>query len=412
MSKQLSQILSATEPLFAHSIRHLEKTTGKNSLDIRLAAEIAEKVRRATKDMGLDPFDTSGLELYSALLQRLALSDQHLRQKLGISDEMTINQSRQNMQQAVNKTDIEKSVWVLKKSVAKDFLRQMPPPNIMQQLNYTSVESMLKHENINEIYGALRFSEGPDWLNRFNENYKRLTPADFTTREIEIVIMPERWSDLCADFILKKKHNITHLKELGVILMLPVKQAKVPGLTLWATSLLFHYVNEIRLYSSFFRLKMMDRNFGKVFVETLIADPGNAAVVAGENIHWRVIQRYFGKLKNEDHPEIFQPHLQPEDLHWRAAEEWLVKLAPELEFWLGLDYVAMITDDGPVSLNLLDVAASYSNKTEYADREVYHMRAALWNELFARYMGHSVLREQILQQLDNDMVIPERIIRK
>ena len=45
--------------------------------------------------------------------------------------------------------------------------------------------------------------------------------------------------------------------------------------------------------------------------------------MAGSHVHWRVIQRYFGKLENEYHPEIFEPHVQPEDLHWRKAEEAL-----------------------------------------------------------------------------------------
>jgi hypothetical protein len=37
------------------------------------------------------------------------------------------------------------------------------------------------------------------------------------------------------------------------------------------------------------------------------------------------------------------------------------------------------------------------------------MREALWNEIFMRYMGEPVLKKQILQQLDNDMIKPEEL---
>ncbi|MEZ6331063.1 MAG: hypothetical protein R3B12_03565 [Candidatus Saccharimonadales bacterium] len=79
----------------------------------------------------------------------------------------------------------------------------------------------------------------------------------------------------------------------------------MPGITMTVMPLLFHYINEIRLYSSFFKLQQVKLNFAEIVINTLIADPGDAAVMAGQAVHWRVIQRYFGKLENEYHPEIF-----------------------------------------------------------------------------------------------------------
>jgi hypothetical protein len=310
----------------------------------------------------------------------------------------------------VDKADVNKSCWVLKRSVAKEFLRKTPPKNIMKQLGYRSVDSMLKKENLAEVFGALRFAEDSEWLDKFNEEYKTLQPSDFETREIEIVVMPhERWANICEDFIRKKKHNITHLKEMGVILLLPVKVEHLPGMATWSGSLVFHYINEIRLYSAFFKLKQVQPNFGEVFVETLIADPNLGPIMAGQEIHWRVIQRYFGKIKDEYHPEIFEPHVQPEDLHWRKAEEMLYKIDPELKFWEDMDYVALMYDGGPVTFNMMDVAASYTNQTPYEEREIYHFRESLWNEIFIRYMGQKTLEEQVLKQLDNEMITPERL---
>lgn len=402
--------MDAKEPLFSLSLQQLEKASGQKGVDTKLVGDIYEKAHEATKKLGLDHKDTTGPELYHALTALIQKHDEHLAKSLGANYDSSVQTLLPLMKKAVDDTDIPKDCWVLKRSVAKDMLRNMPPPSIMKRLGYRSVDSMLKHENLAEIYGALRFAETPDWLKAFNKTYENLHPTDFEKRQIEIVLMPhDRWGDIAEHFIEKKRHNVTHLKELGVILLLPVKAEKLPGITIWVMSLLFHYINEIRLYSSFFKLKQVQPDFGKVFVETLIADPDLGPVMAGQHVHWRVIQRYFGKLENEHHPEIFEPHVQPEDLHWRRAEEMLYKIDPELEFWKDMDYVGLMYENRPVVFNMMDVAAAYCNNTPYEQRVIYHFRESLWNEIFMRYMGQKNLEEQVLAQLDNDMIAPERL---
>jgi len=410
MSRLLSELLGDKEPLFGMSLKQLEQASGNPSADVRLTAEIVGVIRLKTEELGLDPDDTSPRELHSALMAKIEDHDKRLVRKIGGKDPNNASELMPLMRKAWERVDTPKSCWVLKKSVAKAMLKKTPPTAIMKHLGYRSVDSMLKQENLGEIYGALRFAETPEWLNKFNEQYKTLKPQDFETRQIEIVEMSiERWGDIAAPFIHKKRHNITHLKELGVILMLPVTaEAKLRGIAIFTLPLLFHYLNEIRLYSAFFKLQQVKPHFGKVIVETLIADPGKSAVMAGSNIHWRVIQRYFGKLEHENHPEIFEPHVQPEDLHWRRAEDLLYELDPELGFWRDMDYVGLMDKDKrPVTLNMLDVAASYVNQSPYAERAIYHFREALWNEIFIRYMGQKNLEQQVLAQLDNDMIKPE-----
>lgn len=403
----LSELLGATEPMFSLALQQLEKASGNESVDVRLTSEIIGKVRLKTQELGLDPDDTTGKELYFALLNKIEQNDEHLVKQIGGTDPNDAAALMPLMKKAWDDFKTPKSCWVLKRSVAKRMLKDMPPKNIMKHLNYRSIDSMLKNENLAEIYGALRFAEDPKWLNSFNETYKKLKPSDFETREIEIVMMPaDRWGDIAAPFIHKKKHNITHLKELGVILMLPIT-GSMRGITIFALPLLFHYLNEIRLYSAFFKLQQVKPDFGEILVTTLIADPPKGAIMAGQDIHWRVIQRYFGKLESEYHPEIFEPHVQPEDLHWRRAEDMLYELAPELSFWKDLDYVATMHAKRPITFNVLDVAASYVNKLPYKDRAIYHFRESLWTEIFVRYMGQKTLEQQVLRQLNNSMIEPE-----
>lgn len=406
----LRDLLDAKEPLFSESLRQLEAASHRLGADAALVGEIHQKAAASIRALGLDEKDTTGRELYQALIAQIKRHDEHLAKSIGGNYSMGVSELLPLMKAGADKVDMPRDAWVLKKSVAKDMLRNMPPQNIMKMLGYRSIDSMLKRENLAEIYGALRFAETPEWLNTFNETYRKLKPSDFETRKIEIIVMPhDRWGDIAEHFIHKKRHNITHLKELGVILMLPVKAKTLPGVTIWAMSLLFHYTNEIRLYSAFFKLEQVRKDFGDVLVRTLIADPDLGPIVAGKHIHWRVIQRYFGKLENESHPEIFEPHVQPEDLHWRHAEDILYKIDPELEFWRGLDYVALMYDGRPVTFNMMDTAASYCNNTPYEQRTIYHFRESLWDEIFIRYMGQKTLEDQILKQLDNDMIAPERL---
>lgn len=410
MAKILRDLLDAEEPIFSLALRQLETASGHKGTDAALIGEIARKMRDATSALGLDPSDTTGEELYGAMMARLKVDNERVTKLIGGSDPDDVKAMVPLMVKAVEEMPINRQAWVLKRSVAKRLLKQMPPQKLMTHLGYRSVDSMLKHENIDEVYTALRFSEGGDWLNEYNELFKTIQPSDFETRDISIVIMNhDKYVDLATHFVEKKLHNITHTKEMGVIVVVPMQTERMKGITLKSLPLIFHYINEIRLYSAFFKLKQVNPNFGETVVNTLIADPGSASQMSGQHVHWRVIQRYFGKMKDENHPEAFEPHVHPEDLHWRKAEEMLAQLDPQMKFWQELDYVGKMVGDWPITFNLMDVSLGYSNEVPYTERYVYHFRESLWNEIFMRYMGHENLENQILKQLDNDMIAPEEL---
>lgn len=411
MAKVLRDLLDAEEPIFSLSLQQLERASGHAGTDSRLIGTISQKMRAAVKHIGLDDHDSTDKEIYGAMLAQIERDNLRVTKLIGGSDPDDVTTNIPLIVKAVESMNINRRCWVLKRSVAKRLLASMPPKKLMAQLGYRSVESMIKHENIDEVYTALRFSEGPEWLNTYDELFKTVTPSDFEERDISIVVMDhDKYVDLAEHFVQKKFHNITHTKEMGVIVVVPMKKDRMKGITLKSLPLIFHYINEIRLYSAFFKLKQVNKDFGKTVVETLIADPGTAAQMSGQYVHWRVIQRYFGKMKDERHPEAFEPHVQPEDLHWRRAEENLALLDPEMKFWVDLDYVGSLASDGqPLTFNMMDVSLAYSNGENYENRYYYHFRESLWNEIFMRYMGHKNLEDQILNQLDNDMIAPETL---
>lgn len=410
MSK-LARLLEAKEPLFSLALRDLEKITGQKSIDVLLLTEIMHKLHNRMRRLDLDIADTAPKELHRALENRLVRDIDRLTRMVGGKDDGDVAHLVPLIIKAAEKVDINRKCWALKRSVAKDLLREKPPQKMMEHLGYRSIDSMLKREPFDEMYSALRFSEGSDWLDDYNKLFSKVKPSDFEERDISIIEMDQKkWQDLTKEFVKKKRHNVTHTKELGTIVIVPMHQKKKRGLVLVTLPLIFHYINEIRLYSSYFKFRSTHKDFGALVVDTITAEPSKAAIIAGQHVHWRVIQKYFGKLNAEDHPEQFEPHVHPEDLHWRKAEEVLFEMDMDMEFWRDLDYVAMdVKNDRPVALNLLDVAFAYSNEESFDNRYIYHFREALWNEIFMRYMGERVLEEQILRQLDNENVKPEEL---
>ena len=60
MSKMLSELLGATEPMFSIALKQLEQSSGNPSVDVRITAEIIGKIQIKTQELGLDPKDTTG----------------------------------------------------------------------------------------------------------------------------------------------------------------------------------------------------------------------------------------------------------------------------------------------------------------------------------------------------------------
>lgn len=404
----LSSLLLAKQPLFDLTLVELEKRSGKQGVDARLTAQLATKSAHAIQELGLAP-DCTAEELYAALRVQVRAHDAHLARTLGGSDPTDVDRMIPLVLKRIAEIDMPRQCYALKDEVAAAMLAKQPPVKMLERLGYKDVAQMVAKEDLSELFIALRFTEGEDWLNQFNTVYMSLTAKDFENRPIRLVrLQAAKWGDVAAHFIEKKKHINTHSKEMGVVAILPPPTPHMAAITLKVLTLTLHYYNEVRLYSAYFKLMSQHKDFGKIIVDTLTADPAHVEIVQGTHIHFRVIQRYFGKLGDaHDHPEIFEPHLQPEDLHWRAAESIVYKIDPEMAFWKDMDYVAVIKNKQIVTFNLMDVTLSYANGITFKDRYLYHFRESLWNQLFASYFGQPVLHELLLKKLDNAIVKPE-----
>ena len=192
---------------------------------------------------------------------------------------------------------------------------------------------------------------------------------------------------------MKKKHNISHLKEMGVVFVIPVALG-ISGELLRMISLIFHYLHEIPFYSELFK---KNAEFPETFSENIISllrgDVPDRRFRKGEKTLWLVIQRYLAK-DDENDWRLFAPHVNPEAIHWTKAGHDVLKLGEaldgksvDLSFWAGLDWVGdyfkdEVGNDTLVSFNLVDTVMSLVKEKEMV-KYLYHHEEALWNRVFS-----------------------------
>jgi hypothetical protein len=70
MTRMLSDIFGAEEHLLRQGLQKLERASGHDSADVRLTAEVVQGSKRKLMELGLDPHDTTGPELYAALKRK------------------------------------------------------------------------------------------------------------------------------------------------------------------------------------------------------------------------------------------------------------------------------------------------------------------------------------------------------
>ncbi len=406
MTRFLSEALGAVEPVFSRSIQQLEQAAGRPGTDIRLTADIMQRTRAKIATLGLDPADTTGPELYSSLQERLKQDEQTVRKALDVAGDASPDDVVARAAQYLGKQEASKNCFVLKASVAKRMLKKKPPKAAMKRLGYRSLDSMLKHESAAEVYAAALIAESHSWHRVFRDQYQNLTPSDFEAKKIALIHpTTKRWQQLANDFVSGARHNMLSFPELGALVILPISQS-VDGLAIATLLLAAEEMNTIRAHSSYAKLQQVKPDFGKLIQKSSVSEPYTSAQLAGQPVPWRMIQRYYARFSQAYHPEIFEPHVQSDDLNWSSGEEVLVKLDQSLEFWQGTAVLGLMHEGEIVSCNALDVALGFCNHLPFADRIVHFVRDNLWHELMMHYLNQENLEAAVHQQLAGELTGP------
>jgi hypothetical protein len=216
MNKSLAKLMGQPENTVAKAVTKLEDKNGYPSHDVRHLAENIQKTRLKLIELGLDPDDTTGEELYHVLLGKFSHDSQRFDQQfslVGSSDNAPASLATRIV---LNNFQMPER-WVLKSSAAKKLIKNQPPKNLMRRLKYRSADSLLKRQKLSEIYLAIDYTESASWLKSHAKLVSSLDSTAFEIRPISLsTISTDKWDAIESDELLAYSDNY------GVLaLMLP-----------------------------------------------------------------------------------------------------------------------------------------------------------------------------------------------
>lgn len=415
---QLAKLLGTSEKVVLDLEKKMNQASGKEGVIESIVRENEHKVRQSLVGLGFGAdenfFDIQAEEVYQALIKKTKKTNQSLFEHFQKPDLMTAAGCR-SLIHATGELTGNLNGFYLKKEKAEELLKLNPPKQIMNSLGYGSdIDKMIEKEDCFEIFSALRFAEDGQWLNDvFFKPYSELKKDDFEKREIKVMVLPERWTGLGKKFFGNKLHHMSHLKEAGMVFIIPTG-ASGPNEMLYLFFMILHYIYEVNWHSRLFEIYSKKSDFARKLVGALKVGVGEMPPSGKDEINWRIIPKYLGK-KNPEDPLLAEPHINPESLHYTQAAATIEKFAQrfndlELGFWQGLDMVAQYFPSGKsakgesISFDLFDNGISFLRKADFNSRFLYHQKEALWNKVFSEYMGEKTINKLTMENLDKGYI--------
>ena len=413
---KLAHMLRTAPALLLALEQKMNALTGQEGVFEDIVRQNDIIVDRTLANLGLTRKDKPQA-VRTALADQLAHLDQHLFEMLGKPDLSQTARATAELRAAMDKVFLLPKGLFIKKEKALEMLEKYPPRNLLEHFGYANVRELVDKEGFASVMASLRFTQSTHWMHQFFDiAYSELTPDDFEEREVEFLVLDPKWLKVAEMFIAHKHHNVSHLKELGIVFVIPIS-LDLPGETMRLFTLILHYLHEVPFYSDLFRHFMIGPDFAHKFKSLLRGDVSSDPLPNKGRISWRVVQRYLAK-DNEGDFRLFEPHVNPEADHWYHAEEDLGRLSRiigkdhgglGLGWWTGLDFVGEVFADPAtgreklVSFDLIDLLMTTIQKD--GDIYLYHQQEALWNKLFTEFMGRDQLELLIKEHIIDGFII-------
>ena len=343
--KKLAELLRTSQDVILNLEKKMEEISKRKDIVKKIVRENDFKIRERLIELGFgrekEPFQTKAEEVYQALLKKIEEHDKILKNHFYKPDCSKIAGCR-SLVNVANELSGNPVGFYLKEEKARELLKINPPEKIMAALGYgNDIDKMLEQENIYEIFAALRFIEDSDWLNKvFFKPYQNLKKEDFEKREIKVMALPEKWQGVGKEFLGKKLHHMSHLKELGLVFIIPVEK-QVKGEILYLFFMTLHYIYETEWHSRLFEMYSSEKGFMKKVINALKVEVTSNPLPNHSKISWRIVPKYLAK-KDINDPRLAEPHISPEAWHYTKAAKVIQRFAdrfeiPELKFWNELD---------------------------------------------------------------------------
>lgn len=201
MSK-LSLMFNKPEAVVAAAIERLEAKAGRSSEDVRLLAENVQTVKAKIAQLGLDPDDTTGEELYYALQGKYDSDAKRLEEAAGLTADSTMSSKLDRVIELIDHISQDET-WSIKPAVIKRLLKALPPKQLIKRLGYRSADSCLKREDSGVLLAVAFLTESPTWKKQMTVRLKHLQSPDFEMRPARVVKLPQKgWSKVLAERLM------------------------------------------------------------------------------------------------------------------------------------------------------------------------------------------------------------------
>ncbi len=421
---KLAKLLRTSKGVVLDLEKKMEKISGQKGVIEKIVQKNGQKIQEKLKELGLGS-DTPRLEttssnplkaeqVYQALIDKAKKDDQALFEHFHEPDFSTEIGCR-SLINATKELTGDLSGFYLKESKAKELFKQNPPRQIMANLGYgNDIDKMLAKEDIFEIFCALRFAEDSQWLNDvFFKPYRDLTKDDFEKRKIKVMVLPERWLEIGQKFLGKKLHHMSHLKEMGIVFVIPVVR-RLPGEVLYLFFMTLHYTYETDWHSRLFEIYSRESDFAQKMIRALKVEVTGGPLPDEKRMSWRIVAKYLAKDDPND-PRLAEPHISPEAWHYTKTTLAIQKFAQRfpnlgLDFWQGLEVAGEYfpsdhsKEETLISFDLFDNGISLLRQSGFESKYLYHQQEALWNEVFVEYLGEEKLDKLMMENLDKGYV--------
>jgi len=405
-TKKLAKLLRTPEEVIFNLEGKMNRITGKQGVIDKISGEIEEKTGRQLKEMGLS-LKSSPEEVYQSLLDKIKEVDQNLFKHFG-SPDFSKKEDYQKILKTIKDLVGNLKGFYLKPEKAKELFRKNPPGQIMKGLGYDDIEQMLEKEDIFELFSALRFAEDKEWMNeKFFVPFKDLTKNDFEEREIRVMVLNEKWVEIGEKFSSKKLHHMSHLKEMGIVFVIPIKETN-PGETLYLLFMTLHYISEVDWYSRLFKSYSPKDGFSEKMAQALKVKTSSGDLADN---NWRIMPGYLAKDDLND-PRLFAPHINLESLFYLKVSKIISRFSEEnpdlrLNSWVNSENSARIIKEKLISFDLFDNGVAFLGKVNFNSRYIYHQQEALWNEIFIQYFNEEELDKVLMENLSQGFIVVE-----
>ncbi|HVO86785.1 MAG TPA: hypothetical protein VMT23_03665 [Candidatus Binatia bacterium] len=375
----LAKLLNEPDVVLAKHLDKLESLSGYNSEDVRLLADMQAATAKKIASLGLDPSDTTSEELHEALQAKLRQDIEHLAKAYNYKPTDSVDLATARLVELASHCGPVPTVVAIKDTVAKSLLRSNPPKKLMKQLNYRSLESMLKREDVKKLFAGAPAVESGRFINALEKSLQKLSAADFERRPLQyLALSSKRWAKVALP-----ARPISYGPLIGAVLVWPVKE--ITSKQSLASVLQVLQAAEIIEVDSFYLSKhQFQSNFGKLAASLYGSDSHQSFLTEESLFDWHNV---WGVFANQQTP------LQR-----------LARIHPALHWWKDAAHLMHLNSE-PVSLNLADNLSSLQNGLAYQHASLTNAVSQLKTELLNRYAAHAGVKDYMAGQFNDKLAL-------